>query len=210
MIFNQMFSKIVAAIRFFKYNTHPARIEAKTRKVVLFGLNKAFEIFKNKKFRSFLQFENKQIKEQDRIFNELTVTNIVFLMFLLEQIIHDTEEEDRQEYFRAIKENIPKYFAGFIGRLGIENGYINLWDYLINMRHEEYTASINDFRAEFLKQKDRKISELAYDNLIMIFQAIAFGLYKHIMRGKIKRGDPFYDFLQSYLLRVHKGYLKRI
>jgi len=33
-----MFSRIIAAIRFLKYNTHSARIEAKTRKVVIFGL----------------------------------------------------------------------------------------------------------------------------------------------------------------------------
>ncbi len=205
-----MFSRIIATIRFFKYNTHPARIEAKTRKAVLFGIDKAFEIFRNKEFRALLKFEKKKREEQDRIFNELMVTNVVFLMLLIEQIIREIKDEDYKEYLRAIRENIPKYFGEFIRRSGIENSYANLWDGLINMRYEEYLASAVDFKSEFLKQKDEKINELAFDNRVMIFQTIVFGLYKHIMRGKIKKGDPLYVFLQPYLLRVHKGYLKRL
>jgi len=71
-------------------------------------------------------------------------------------------------------------------------------------------AHLSDFKAEFLKQKDEKISELVSDNRVIIFQAIVFGLYKHIMLAKIKKGGPFYGFLQPYLLQVHEGYLKRL
>jgi len=69
---------------------------------------------------------------------------------------------------------------------------------------------MQNIRAEFLKTNDELLKEHALDNRVMLFQAIALGLYSHLKRGKIKKNDPFYKYLQFYLLGVYKKYLKLI
>lgn len=197
-------------MRFWKYNTHPSRMEFKSRKVALFGAKKAFQLFKDKSFRELMFFDKKDEEERNRIFNELTVTNLVFLMLLLEQIIREIEDEDAKEYFRALRKAAPEYFKNFIRRIGIPEQYATLWDGLIDMRYNEYVDETKEMREEFFKQDDELLREYALDNKIMLFQTIAFGLYRHLMWGKIKKDDPLYKYLQPYLLQVHKGYLKRI
>lgn len=205
-----MFQKIRDFIRFWKYNTHPNRMEFKSRKVALFGTKKAFQLFKDKSFRELMFFDKKDEEERNRIFNELTVTNLVLLMLILEQIVRETEDEDKKEYLRALREAVPEYFKNFIRRIGIPEQYATLWDGLIDMRYNEYINEVGEIRREFLKQNDELLRECALDNRIMLFQTIALGLYRHLMWGKIKKGDPLYKHLQPYLLQIHKGYLKRI
>jgi len=205
-----MFDKIRNFIKFWKYNTHPSRMEFKSRKVALFGANKAFQLFKDESFGKLMFFDKKDEEERNRIFNELTVTNLVFLMLLLEQIVRETEDEDAKEYFRALRTTAPEYFKNFIRRIGIPEQYATLWDGLIDMRYNEYVAETKEMREEFFKQDDESLREYALDNKIMLFQTIVLGLYGHLVRGKIKKDDPLYKYLQLYLLQIHKGYLKRI
>ena len=205
-----MFQKIIDFIRFWKYNTHPARMEFKARKVTLFGAERAFDFFKDEQFRKLIFFDKKDEEERNRFFNELTVTNIVLLMLMLEQIIRETEDEDKKEHLRAFRKIIPEYFKNFIRRIGIPEQYANLWDGLIDMRYNEYVNEMGRMRGEFLKQNDELLREYALDNKIMLFQTIVLGLYRHLMRGKIRKDDPLYKYLQPYLLQIHKGYLKRI
>ncbi len=127
-----MFDKIRNFIRFWKYNTHPSRMEFKSRKVALFGMEKALQLFKDESFGKLMFFDKKGEEERNRIFNELTVTNLVFLMLLLEQIIRETEDEDAKEYFRALRETVPEYFKNFIRRIGVPEQYATLWDGLID------------------------------------------------------------------------------
>lgn len=205
-----MLHKIYATIRFFKYNIHPQRMEFKARKTVLFGANKAFRFFRDKTFRSLLSFEKKDKEEQNRIFNELTVTNLILLILMLDQKVQEAKKEDEKTYIRALREKVPEYFKNFMRRIGIPENYVKLWEGLIDMRHNEYVDDIRDMRGEFLNQNDELLQECALDNRVMLFQTIALGLYSHLMRGKIKKDDQIYRHLQPYLLRVYKGYLKRI
>ena len=205
-----MFAKVRGFIRFLRYNTIPERMEMKARKVVMFGAHKAFAYFRGKKFRKLIQFDKKDEEEQNRIFNELTVTNIVYLMLLLEQLIQETDDEEKKEYFRALRKTAPDYFKNWIRKIGIPEKFCSIWDKLVMMRYEEYVENMREIRGEFLDDKDPKLNELATEKIIMIFQTVVLGLYDHLMRGKIKKGDPIYKNLQPYLLAVNKGYLKRI
>ena len=87
---------------------------------------------------------------------------------------------------------------------------MDIWATLVDLRYEEYCNSTSEFRSEFLKQPDPKLNEYALDGRIVLFQAIAFGLYRHLLRGKVRKDDPLYLHLQDYLSKVHKGHLKRI
>jgi hypothetical protein len=205
-----MFLYIREFVRFWKYNTHPIKMEARARKVVLFGANKALEFFNDKKFRLLSHFEQKDEEERNRIFNELTLTNIVLLMLLLEQMVLEIDDDEHKNYIRTLRKEIPVYFSGFIRRIKIPERYANLWDKLIEKRYNEYQKAILEMRGEFLQQDNRNLQTYALDKTIMIFQAIAFGLYEHLVRGKIREADSLYKYLQPYLLAVYKGFQKRI
>lgn len=206
-----MLGKIAEIIKFFKYNTHPARIEAKARKVALFGANLALECFRDGRFRELANFKNLDEEEQNRIFNELTVTNLVMAMLLVDQIIRETDNNDKKQYLKTVREALPDYYVNFLRRIGIAEAYVTLWDKLIAMRYDEYANDMGEFRREFLSSQDKKLAELALDNDVVLFQTLALGLYRHIMRGKIKKGDPLYvRHIQPYLLGVYNGVLQRI
>jgi len=206
-----MLDKIVAFIRFFKYNTHPARIESKARKIGLFGANLALECFRDERFRTLSNFKNLDAEEQNRIFNELTVTNVVMAMLLVEQNIRETNVSDRKQFLKAVREALPDYYVNFLRRIGISEEYVALWDKLIAMRYDEYVHDMGEFRREFWSAEDRELAELALHNNVVMFQALALGLYSHIVRGKIKKGDPLYvRHIQPYLLGAYRGILQRI
>lgn len=205
-----MFRRIREFIRFWKYNTHPAKMEVRARSAVLFGANKALKMFQDKAFRAAMHFEKKNEEEHNRIFNELTVTNLIFLKLLLDQLVLEEEDEDKKNYTRALNKEVLKYFKDFLRRINIPKKYALIWNKLIDLRYNEYKKEMLEVRGEFLRHSDEKLHEYALDNRVMIFQTVALGLYRHLVRGKIKKGDPLFNYLQPYLLNVHKGYLKKI
>lgn len=197
-------------LKFLKYNTHPSRMELKSRNINMFGAKKSFEMFKDPKFRELVRFSDIDQVEQDRIFNELVVTNLIMAILLLEQSVREANDSDKKEYFRALKDSLPKYFIEYLTRLGIAGEFTEIWNKLIELRHDEYIQEVNEFRKEFLNSGDEEISGLALEKNVLIFQALAFGLYRHVVRGKVIKDDPLYKYIQPYLVGVHKGILKRI
>jgi hypothetical protein len=185
-------------------------MESKARKAVLFGANQALRFFQDDRFRELINFAKHDEEEQNRFFNELTVTNLILLMLLVDQSIKEVSNEDKKEYLKALREAVPKYFKTFIGRIGIPKEFATIWNKLIDLRYDEYVNETNEVRAAFLGQKNKELQEYAMDYRLMIFQSIALGLYSHLMRGKIKPGDSLYKYIQPYLLGVYEGYLKRI
>lgn len=67
-----------------------------------------------------------------------------------------------------------------------------------------------EFRRTFFEEGNEVAREIASNNRAMIFQTVVLGLYSHLMRGKIKKGDPLYLLLQKYLIGVHNGLIKLI
>ncbi len=204
-----MFQRILHFIYFWKYNVRPEHIESQSKKLVLYGAKQAFILFKDEKFRQLVKFTEIGEEEQNRIFNELMVTNLMFLMFLLEQILKEANDEKRKLYYKSLRETVPEYFKKYLRTIGIQEEYASIWDALIDLRYDEYSKDIIDVRSEFLKG-DNELSELGKQNIAMIYQSLALGLYRHIVRGKIVQDDPLYKYLQLYLLIVHRGYLKNI
>ncbi len=206
-----MFEKIRNTILFWRYNTHPAKMEHRSRKVVLFGSHLAHNCFRDEEFRRLIKFEKHNEEEQNRLFNELTVTNIVLLMLILDQRVQETSEEFHREYLQALRAEIPKFYSAFLRRINIPEHLASMWDKLVEMRYDEYSRDMLEMRRQFFEvENDERAYQIASDNRALIFQTVVFGLYHHLMRGKIKKGDPFYLFLQTYLIGVHKGLIKRI
>ena len=185
-------------------------MEHRSRQAVLFGSEQALSLFNAPKFRTFIRFEKHSEEEQNRFFNELTVTNLVLLMLLIEQRAQEISEEDHKEYVQALRLAVPVYYKDFLRRVGIKEEFASIWDKLIDLRYDEYATDMLEFRRRFMEEKSEALNEMALDNRVMIFQTVVLGLYSHLMRGKITKGDPFYKYLQEYLVSIHKGFIKRI
>lgn len=115
-------------------------MESRARTAALFGSERALGCFRDAEFRRLFRFEKQSEEEQNRIFNELTVTNLVLLTFLIDQRIQETNEEDHKEYLAALRAAVPEYYKQFLRRIGIQGNLASIWDKLIDLRYDEYST----------------------------------------------------------------------
>ncbi len=193
-------------IRFLKYNTHPARIESKCRSLVLLGCNQAMRMFKSEDIRKLLKFDQVGRTEQDRFFNEMTVTNIIMLLLILDKQIIEADDPERKEHLKALREQAPKFFNAFLKRIGIPKKYAKIWQKLVDLRYDEYDRDVIEWRGALMDVN----YEVATEKSFMIFQTMAFGLYHHLRRGKVDPKDELFKRVQGFLLPVYKGLMKKI
>ncbi|MFH0779661.1 MAG: hypothetical protein V1928_02260 [Parcubacteria group bacterium] len=197
---------IITFYRHLKYCPHPSKLEYKCRKLVMGGANQALYIFNDKDVRRLLNFDKVDTEEQNRFFNEFTVTNIVLLMLILEYKIAGAEDDLRKEYLQALKAHVPKYYIGMLARFGIEKQYIDDWEKLIGLRYEEYDDEILEWRREIMNEENapEALQKIASEKALLIFQAVSFGLYRHLRRSKVEPQDRLYIRVQDYLSPIFK------
>jgi len=158
----------------------------------------AFQIYRHPIFRRLVSFESLEKIEQDRIFNELVVTNIVLLMLSLEA--NDLRiKEELKEFILLVKDSLPKAHCDELANLGIEKQYLDIWEKLIKLRYEEYSNNKNEIREASMQLKARD-KELTTDDIVDIqsilpLQTVAFGCFDHICRGKTKGKEDLLNFL---------------
>ena len=97
----------------------------------------AFHLFKDKQFKKSAGFNRLSQTEQDRIFNELVVANLVLFMLVFEAPDLRVAEESRG-YLGGVNKRIPQANVQNLRELGIESKYLRDWEKLIDMRYEEY------------------------------------------------------------------------
>ena len=207
-----MLQKIRQFLRFWKYNTNPQHIELKTRRLVQFGNARAFKLFKDDKFRKIINFSNLERIEQDRIFNELIVSNIVMLMIVLDQLIIEASgQDDKKEFFKALRQSVPDYQPNFLKSLGIEDEHIKIWRKLIDLRYDEYQDRVRILREFYLKSDDDELAEFIADNkIIAVLETFSIGTCDHILRGRLEKDHPLLKFIKPYFVFVIKGFMKRV
>jgi len=163
----------------------------------------ALQIYNNPKFGRLACLDSLERIEQDRILNELLVTNIVLLMMTLES--NDLRiNEEFKEYFLLVKDSMSKAHRNQLAALGIEKEFLDIWDKLINLRYEEYSNDKNEVREASMefhaKEKELTNKDLEDIQSILPVQTTTFGCFHHICRGKTKGRDD----LLNYLVR-HQG-----
>jgi len=168
----------------------------------------AFRLFRDKKFRKMLDFEKLEKIEQDRIFNELVVSDLVLLMITLESPDLRIPEE-LKEYFLLVKDELPKAHCNLLASYGIEKKYLNDWDKLIKMRYEEYNKDKLDIRKVAMdmdsKKGDLTTKGLEDIQLLLPVQTVAIGCHHHICRGKTKGKDELFKLILKQMGRFYVG-----
>lgn len=166
----------------------------------------AFQIYHHPVFRRLTSLESLEQIEQDRIFNELVVTNIVLLMLSLEA--SDLRiKEDLKDYFLMVKDSLPKAHCDELANLGVEKKYLEVWKKLINLRYEEYSENKHTLREASMefeaKEKELTAKDIEGIQSILPMQTAAFGCFDHVCRGKTKGKEELLNFLVRHQGRFY-------
>lgn len=161
-----------------------------------------FKLFRSRKFRKLLNFGALEQVEQDRIFNELTVTAVLLIMFILEA--PDLRvPDDLKAYFHLLKDEIPKAHLNALKELGIEEGYLTTWRRLLDLRYEEYQKDKLGMREAAMELESREgpltVEGLKNIQILLPVQTLAIGALSHIRRGKLDENDPLFKILLKWV-----------
>jgi len=166
----------------------------------------SFQLFKDKRFRKLAGFDRLSQTEQDRIFNELVVANLVLIMLVFEAPDLRVADEYR-DYLTGVKKRIPKAYVQNLKDLGIETKYLRDWEKLIDMRYEEYARDRHDVRAAAMelesKERSLNMDTLSKIQVLVPVQAVAIGCHHHVCRGETKGKDDLFKLILESLSRFY-------
>ena len=164
--------------------------------------NAAFKIFRSRKFRRYLDFEGLEQTEQDRIFNELSVTALLLIIFTFEA--SDLESPPGlKDYLEQLKKEVIEAHIRIFKDLGVERKYRRLWRKLIDIRYREYQEERLKVREAgmelYSKEAPLKIEDLSEIQLTLPVETLAIGCFRHVTRGKSKPEDPLFPMIVRWL-----------
>jgi hypothetical protein len=166
----------------------------------------SFQLFKDKRFGKLAGFDRLSQTEQDRIFNELVVANLVLIMLAFEAPDLRVADESR-DYLTGVKKRIPKAYVQNLKDLGIETKYLRDWEKLIDMRYEEYARDRHDVRAAAMelesKERSLNMDTLSKIQVLVPVQAVAIGCHHHVCRGETKGKDDLFKLILQSLSRFY-------
>lgn len=199
---------------FFYFNKQKLEesVDETGRRLIDFVLKSAFEVFKDEEFRRYFDFFRQRKEEQDRLFNELSLTGLCLLLFNLDDI--HLKSYDKIHFWREVRQKTPQMFQGWLKELGISGQHISPWGKLIKTRYQEYQTDRQKVRQELEKHdKEFAVHEMeAAKNAYVRFMAVAIGAIHHLRRGKTNPKDPFFSHLRTWLsildIQLEKEILK--
>ena len=118
----------------------------------------AFEMWKRKDFRLYVDFNNIDTVEQDRMFNELQVSVLGLFILHFESALTDATDE-RKMVLEALKKDLVPAFLALLSESGVESRYIKEWKYLIDLRLKEYRTDLRMAMEEVGEMEEFKKDE---------------------------------------------------
>jgi len=173
----------------------------------------AYHFFKDKGFRKLAGFDRLSQTEQDRIFNELVVANLVLFMLVFEAPDLRVADEQRG-YLAGVTKRIPQAYVKNLKELGIEAKYLKDWKKLIDMRYEEYARDRHDVRAAAMelesKERTLNMDSLSKIQILVPVQTVAIGCHDHICRGKTAGKDDLFKLILQSLTQFYFEFRMKI
>lgn len=170
----------------------------------------AYQVFLDKRFRELVKFDEQAEEEQNRIFNELVVTGLVFSLFFIEDR-ESFAKAGRKEFWKNVSEKIPVSMADGLAKMDIPKGYVSIWKKLLKKRTKEYlekrkiTESV--WREEFSKIKK---SEKNKGDILRI-ETVAIGSLMHIARNEERENEKFLrNHLKAWLYGLGQNLEKKV
>lgn len=160
----------------------------------------AFEMWKRKDFRLYVDFNNIDTVEQDRMFNELQVSVLGLFILHFESALTDATDE-RKMVLEALKKDLVPAFLALLSESGVESRYIKEWKYLIDLRLKEYRTDLRMAMEEVGEMEEFKKDE----HLKIVWcrlQTITIDCLSHIRRGKLDEKDKMWNLLRGWLVTL--------
>lgn len=194
---------------FWEYNPEKD-VKETSSKLVKFVLDSAYSVFRDRQFRKNFKFKEMTRVQRDKIYNELSITGLCFLMFFIEDL---SERKSEEVYFwKSVREKIPEIFKEWLEKLKVGKKSVNYWSKLLNKRYEDYRLCQRDYRYR-IESIDNNFVNSKNDilkNDFVRFQAISFGSEYHIRGGRIKKNDSISKYLKTWLAILNKQILKKV
>lgn|GEM_PF-5150580 len=142
---------------------------------------KSYSLWKDAQFRELTGFYNLTNKQQDKIFNNLQLAALLYVLLFLEDRAKKSGDLNSVIYVN-ISEYVFDSFLNMMQDVNLTNKQINLWKKLINLREREYKQDLKYIIKESKKwdifnKADKKLYE-AWGRLA----TISLGVLRHIKR----------------------------
>jgi len=173
----------------------------------------AFSIFQDEGFRKLAVFFNQSQVEQDRIFNELCVTAIIYLMFIIEgKLYFERVVPERIRFWNSLHDMIPDLYVNYLKSLGIDEQNASIWKKLIQMRHREYKDNRRITRSAWTKELATSKVNPEFDEMAVRLETLTVGALDHITRGQAGPDfqDPLRRHLRTWLSTLEARLYKRV
>ncbi|MFZ2189430.1 MAG: hypothetical protein WA057_02095 [Candidatus Magasanikiibacteriota bacterium] len=173
----------------------------------------AYQIFINPDFRQLVDFDSQSQTEQDRIFNELVVTAIVYLMSMIDfAITQDKIKAERIHFWMDLRDMIPDVYVNYLKSLGIHGQNLDIWKKLIKLRWNEYVEEQKNTRTAWAKEFAEHPDKDVLNEMAVRLETITVGSLIHITRGQAKSNadDPLRRHLRTWLSTLEYKLQKRI
>jgi hypothetical protein len=158
-------------------------------------------------------FDRLSQTEQDRIFNELVVANLILNMLVFDAPDLRVADEQRA-YLAGVNKKIPAAYVQNLKDLGIEAKYLQDWGKLIGMRYEEYARDRHEVRAAAMelesKERSLNMDTLSKIQMLVPVQTVAIGCHDHICRGKTAGKDDLFKLILESLSRFYFEFRMKI
>jgi len=165
----------------------PPSIEKVTSIMMWGDLKLAHRFFRDKSVRALLDFEKLEQMEQDRIFNELVITNLLLSVLMLDTVAELTSGSKR-DFCRDVSETLFYAYPRELARMGIDEEHVDLWNKLMKMRYDEYREDERRWK----KRPDPRMQNPWRT-------VLAVGGLDHLRRGKTSPEDPLFPKMIEWL-----------
>lgn len=137
-----------------------------------------YKVFTDEQFRKSINFEK---EEQDRIWNEIAVTGLIFLLSFLDDYLK-ADDSDRRPFWVEVKNEIIPEFIKWLEELKIPDEFLETWKKSIDLRMEEFKdkrkITFDMFKKEF---SDDDTPE--FKNAFIRLHTLSISCSFHITRG---------------------------
>lgn len=173
----------------------------------------AYQVFINPDFRRLTNFDKQSQVEQDRIFNELVVTAIVYVMLMINSWLdEDRVKADRIHFWMDLRDMISNVYVDYLKSLGIAGQHGDIWKKLIELRWDEYVDEQKNTRSAWAKEFAEHPDKDVLNEMAVRLETMTVGALIHITRGKAKSNadDPLRRHLRTWLSTLEGKLYKRI
>lgn len=166
----------------------------------------AHKVFWEKKFRRLLSWEILSITEQDRIFNELQLSALLYTQGAIEQWAKRYTGEKRV-YWEQVGTKIMPTFLDFLEQIGVKAADMNMWRKLFDMRLKEYAEHYEIAREEW--KDEFTDDEVEMGKVTSWIITVAIDSATHITRGgELAEHDPVRRWLAAWLISLNRLLVK--